>query len=72
MIVPNERKTIKNLQSILEMSDIVILYEIKWHRIEWVGFTKDLPFTYVHRKIIEIVANNINIPTATVVVVYIE
>ena len=54
------------------MSDIVILYEINWHKIEWVGFTKDLPFVYVHRKIIEIVANNINIPTATVVVVYIE
>lgn len=54
------------------MSDIVILYEMKWYRIEWVGFTKDLPFAYVHRKIIEIVANNINIPTATVAVVYIE
>ncbi len=71
MIKPNETKIIKNLQTILEMSDIVILYEFKWHRIEWVGFTKDLPFAYVHRKIIEIeiVAN---IPTATVVVVYIE
>ena len=71
MIVQNDVETIKNLQNILEMTDIVILYDMNLGVIKWVGFLKDLPFVYLHRKIVNIFSYQINISNMLGTTVYI-
>lgn len=70
MIVQNETKTIKNLQNILEMNDIVILYDANLHKIVWVGFVRDLPFIYLHRKIVNILVFDISVLAKLGTIVY--
>lgn len=70
MIVQNETETIKNLQNILEMNDIVILYDANLREIDWVGFVRDIPFIYLHRKIVNILVFDISVPTKLGTTVY--
>lgn len=72
MILQNEIETIKNLQYILNMSDIVILYDVNFKEVKWVGFVKDLPLEYLHNKITNIFSYNINIPSMLGTTVYIK
>lgn len=72
MIVQNEMRTVKNLQFILDMTDIVVLYNTNTHVTCWVGFVKDLPLTYLHSKIVNIFMCNVKINDRLFVTVYIK
>lgn len=72
MITQNEKETIKNLQLMLDMSDIVILYDVNFQIVKWVGFVKDMPLMYLNRKIAHVFVNYINIPNKVATTVYME
>ena len=72
MIVQNEMETVKNLQFILDMSDIVVLYNTNTRVTCWVGFVKDLPLTYLHEEIVNIFMCNVKLNDRLFATVYIK
>lgn len=70
MIELNEVYTVKNLQYILDMTDIVILYH-DTHTVRFVGLVKDLPLEYLHSKIKNIYTYNVSLPDRVGATVYI-
>lgn len=71
MIELNEVYTVKNLQYILDMTDIVILYHDDMHAVRFVGLVKDLPLEYLHSKIKNIYTYNVSLPDRVGATVYI-
>lgn len=57
---------------ILDLSNTVILYDVNFHKITWLGFVKDLPLVYLHRKIVSIFSYDINTPNELGTTVYIK
>lgn len=72
MILQNERETVKNLQYILDLSNTVILYDVNFRTIKWVGFVKDLPLEYLYCNIVSVFTYDINIPNEVGTTVYIK
>lgn len=72
MILQTEKETVKNLQYILDLSNTVILYDVNFHTIKWVGFVKDLPLEYLHCNIVSVFTYDINIPNEVGTTVYIK
>ena len=72
MLVQNEIETVKSLQYILDMSDIVILYDANLRQVSWVGYVKDLPLQYLNKIIVNIFSYNISIPARLGTTVYIR
>ena len=71
MIIKNEVQTVKNLQNMLELTDIVVLYDVNFRVTRWAGFVKDLPLQYLHSKIVDMFMQNINIVHTSFMTVYI-
>lgn len=72
MILQSEKETVKNLQYILDLSNTVILYDLNFNKILWLGFVKDLPLEYLYRKIVNIFTYDINTPNEYGTTVYIK
>lgn len=72
MILQNEVETVKNLRYILNTTDTVILYDVKFHIIKWIGFVKDLPLEYLHYIIVSVFTYDINVPNEVGTTVYIK
>lgn len=72
MVLQNEIEIVKNLQYMLDLSDNVILYDVNFHTIRWVGFVKDLPLEYLHCNIVSVFAYDINVPNKVGTTVYIK
>lgn len=72
MIVQNEMETVKNLQFILDMTDIVVLYNTNTHVTCWVGFVKDLPIAYLHGKIVNIFMCDVKLNDSSFATVFIK
>ena len=70
MIVQNELETVKNLQNMFEMSDIVILYDVNLRMMRWVGLIKDLPLCYLHRIITSMFMCDVKLTDQSLVTVY--
>lgn len=70
MIVQNELQTVKNLQYMFEMSDIVILHDNNLHTTCWVGFIKDLPLCYLHKIITNMFMCDVKLTDKSLVTVY--
>lgn len=70
MLVQNEIYTVKSLQYILDMSDIVILYDANLLQVSWVGHVKDLPLCYLNKIIVNMFSYNISIPSILGTTVY--
>ena len=72
MILQTEKETVKNLQYILDLSNTVILYDVNFRTIKWVGFVKDLPLEYLYCNIVSVFTYDINIPNEVGTTVYIK
>lgn len=70
MIVQSELNTVKNLQHMFEMTDIVILCDDNLHLTRWVGFIKDLPLSYLHGIIVNMFVCDVNITDKSLITVY--